>query len=83
MIEFQILLCFGNIMFLEHNAVVPIAGVIDYYRREKNIVIDGRSSDSLLYSILSPFELPSHSEYLSRAMGKIWKFNNSSDIRNL
>lgn len=65
------------------NAVVPIAGVIDYYRREKNIVIGGRSSDSLLYSILSPFELPSHSEYLSRAMGKIWKFNNSSDISKI
>ncbi len=62
------------------NAVVPIAGIIDFFRYKKQITIEGKSYLSNIQAILSPFELPLNSDSLSYALGKIWKFQNSSDI---
>lgn len=61
------------------NAAVPIAGIIDFFRQEKKLQIDGKSYDVNLQNILIPYELPLHKTSLDRALGKIWKFslNNS------
>lgn len=62
------------------NAVVPIAGLIDFFRREKNLSIEGKSYDPNLQAILTPYELPANKENLSHALNKIWKFQNGSDV---
>ena len=62
------------------NAVVPIAGLIEFFRREKKILIEGKSYDSNLQAILTPYELPTHKDNLSHALNKIWKFQNGSDV---
>lgn len=62
------------------NAAVPIAGLIDFFRREKHISIEGKSYEQVLQAILTPYELPTHEYALSKAMGKIWKFETTNDI---
>lgn len=62
------------------NAVVPIAGLIDFFRREKNLIIEGKSYDAVLQSILTPYEFPTHEYALSHAMGKVWKFETTNEI---
>lgn len=62
------------------NAVVPIAGLIEFFRREKKLSIEGKSYDANLQAILTPYELPTHKENLSHALNKIWKFKNGSDV---
>ena len=62
------------------NAVVPICGLIEFFRREKKLSIEGKSYDANLQAILTPYELPTHKENLSHALNKIWKFQNGSDV---
>lgn len=62
---------------------MPIAGLVDFFRHHLNISIDGKSYDSNLQAILTPYELPIHKESLSRALGKIWKFQTSQDIYDI
>lgn len=71
---------FKNIHGVFPNAAVPIAGLIDYFRREKGLSIDGKEFDANLQGILTPYELPLHRESLQRALGKIWKFQTSNDV---
>ena len=72
---------FGNsIQGIYPNAVVPISGLIDFFRREKKLSIEGKSYDANLQSILTPYELPINKENLSHALNKIWKFQNGSDV---
>lgn len=62
------------------NAVVPICGLIEFFRREKKMSIEGKSYDANLQAILTPYELPAHKENLSHALNKIWKFQNGRDV---
>lgn len=62
------------------NAAVPIAGIIDFFRQEKKLLIEGKSYDVNLQNILIPYELPLHKTSLDRALGKIWKFRSSNDV---
>lgn len=62
------------------NAVVPICGLIEFYRRDKKLFIDGKNYDANLQAILTPYELPTHKENLPHALNKIWKFQNGSDV---
>ena len=77
--EFEVL--FGkSIQGIYPNAVVPIAGLIDFFRREKKVSIEGKSYDSSLQAILTPYELPANKDSLSHALNKIWKFQNGNDV---
>ena len=72
---------FGNsIQGIYPNAVVPISGLIDFFRREKKLSIEGKSYDANLQAILTPYELPINKENLSHALNKIWKFQNGGDV---
>ncbi len=71
---------FKDIQGIFPNAAVPIAGLIDFFRKENNLVIDGKSYNENLQAILSPYELPNRRDALQRALGKIWKFQTSRDI---
>lgn len=62
------------------NAVVPITGLIDFFRREKHISIEGKSYDPVLQAILTPYEISIHEHALTHAMGKVWKFETTNDI---
>lgn len=71
---------FKGIQGIYPNSAVPIAGLIDFFRKEHNIVIEGKSYDENLQAILAPYELPIHHDALQRALGKIWKFQSSKDV---
>lgn len=71
---------FKDIQGIFPNAAVPIAGLIDFFRKENNLVIEGKSYNENLQAILSPYELPDRQDALQRALGKIWKFQTSKDI---
>ena len=71
---------FKGIQGIFPNAAVPIAGLIDFFRKEKNLLIEGKSYNENLQAILSPYELPERQDALQRALGKIWKFQTSKDI---
>ena len=71
---------FKDIQGVFPNAAVPIAGLIDFFRKEKNLLIEGKSYNENLQAILSPYELPNRQDALPRALGKIWKFQTSKDI---
>jgi len=71
---------FKDIQGIFPNAAVPIAGLIDFFRKENNLAIEGKSYNENLQAILSPYELPNRQDALQRALGKIWKFQTSKDI---
>lgn len=71
---------FKDIQGVFPNAAVPIAGLIDFFRKEKNLLVGGKSYNENLQAILSPYELPNRQDALPRALGKIWKFQTSKDI---
>lgn len=71
---------FKDIQGIFPNAAVPIAGLIDFFRKENNLAIEGKSYNENLQAILSPYELPNRQDALQRALGKIWKFQISKDI---
>lgn len=76
----EFVLKFDKDLTIYPNAAVPIAGLIDFFRQNQNLVIEGKSYNSNLQAILTPYELPTHKDSLSRALGKIWKFQSSQDI---
>lgn len=71
---------FKDIQGIFPNAAVPIAGLIDFFRKEYDLVIEGKSYNENLQAILSPYELPNRQDALQRALGKIWKFQTAKDI---
>lgn len=71
---------FKDIQGIFPNAAVPIAGLIDFFRKENNLAIEGKSYNENLQAILSPYELPNRQDALQRALEKIWKFQTSKDI---
>ncbi len=75
----EFIIQFDNIPVCFPNAAVPIAGIIDFFRQQ-GVVIEGKSYKENLQAILTPYELPFHESELSRALGKIWKFQTSNDV---
>ena len=75
----EVIIKFGKNPGWFPNAVVPICGLIDFFRKQ-GISIEGKSFDDGLQSILTPYELPTHQDVLKRALGKIWRFKTANDI---
>lgn len=61
------------------NAVVPIAGLIDFYR-SIGLSFESSSWDKNLQPILDPYCPTTHQEALDRPLSKIWKFHNSKEV---
>lgn len=71
---------FEGIQGVYPNAAVPIAGMIDFFRSNRDISIEGYSKNEYLQTILTPYELPRDKDVLPRALGKIWKFQKAEDV---